>query len=116
MEIEEEFDRIHKLGFTITIDWNMCFSVDYINYKTSSPINDMITILVCSYEPCESIKFIETMEYSIDIFYEWYNKHKKNIDKLNEEELFDITLGNISKRVKRDLNLDKLLPRKKGEF
>ena len=109
MEIEEEFDRIHKLGFTITIDWNMCFSVDYINYNSSSPINDIITILVCSYEPCESIKFNEIMEYSIDMFYDWYNKHKDNIDKLNDDNFFDITLGNITKRVMRDLKLDKLL-------
>ena len=109
MEIEEEFDRIHKLGFTITIDWNMCFSVDYINYNSSSPINDIITILVCSYEPCESIKFNEIMEYSIDMFYDWYNKYKDNIDKLNDDDFFDITLGNITKRVMRDLKLDKLL-------
>ena len=115
MEIEEEFDRIHKLGFSITIDWNMCFSIDYINYNSSSYINDMINILLCSYESSDSIKFTEIMEYSIDTFYEWYNKHKDNIDKFKDEEFFDITLGNISKRVKRDLNLDKLLPRKKGE-
>ena len=113
MEIEEEFNRIHELGFNITIDWNMCFAIDYINPNSSSPLNDMINILVCSYELSMDIKFIEIMEYSIDIFYEWYNKYKNNLLKMIDEDLFDITLGNISKRVKRDLNLDKLLPIKK---
>ena len=41
----EELDRIHSLGFWVTIDWNLCFAVDY-----ASPSGDSINILVCSYE------------------------------------------------------------------
>jgi hypothetical protein len=102
MQIEEELDRIHELGFNSIIDWNMCFSISYLS-------DDVPVILICSYEPCNNIKFTEVIESCIDIFYEWYNKHKEHIHDLNEVDLYDITLGNITKRVKRDLNLDKLL-------
>jgi hypothetical protein len=101
--LTEDFDRIYSLGFLITIDWNMCFTIEY-DCETGP-----IVILLCSYEKCTNIKFEEIIESSVDIFYEWYNKHKDKIDDLTEDDLFDITLGNITKRVKRDLNIDKLL-------
>lgn len=102
MEIEEEFDRITGLGFFVTIDWNIGISITYDN-------DEFTSILVCSYDNFNNIKFIEIVESSIDIFYEWYNKHKDHIDDLTDQDLYDITLGNITKRVKRDLNLGKIL-------
>ena len=97
--LTEDFDRIYSLGFIVTIDWNMCFSIDF----------DHINILICSYEQSVHIKFEEIIESSIDIFYEWYNENKDKIDELTDHDLYDITLGNITKRVRRDLNIDKLL-------
>ena len=71
----EDFDRIHALGFWITIDWNLCFSIDYMLD------NEQINILVCSYEEWSpNIKFDDVIELSCDIFYEWYNDNKNKID------------------------------------
>jgi len=100
----EDFDRIHSLGFWITIDWNLCFSIDYMLD------NEQINILVCSYEEWSpNIKFDDVIELSCDIFYEWYNDNKNKIDNLSQNDFDDIVLGNITKRVRRNLNLDKLL-------
>ena len=99
----EDFDRIHSLGFWITIDWNLCFSIDYMLD------DEQINILVCSYEEWPKIRFDDVIELSCDIFYEWYNENKDKIDGLSQIDLDDIVLGNITKRVRRNLNLDKLL-------
>ena len=100
----EDFDRIHALGFWITIDWNLCFSIDYMLDS------EQINILVCSYEEWSpNIKFDDVIELSCDIFYEWYNDNKNKIDNLSQNDFDDIVLGNITKRVRRNLNLDKLL-------
>lgn len=100
----EDFDRIHSLGFWITIDWNLCFTIDYI------VDDEQINILVCSYEEWSpNIKFNDVVEMSCDIFYEWYNENKDKIDNLSQNDFDDIVLGNITKRVRRNLNLDKLL-------
>lgn len=100
----EDFDRIHSLGFWIAIDWNLCFTIDYI------VDDEQINILVCSYEEWSpSIKFNDVVEMSCDIFYEWYNENKDKIDNLSQNDFDDIVLGNITKRVRRNLNLDKLL-------
>lgn len=102
----EDFDRIHSLGFWITIDWNLCFSIDYM--LDNEQIN--INILVCSYEEWSpNIKFDDVIELSCDIFYEWYNENKDKIDNLSQNDFDDIVLGNITKRVRRNLNLDKLI-------
>jgi len=101
----EDFDRIHSLGFWIVIDWNLCFSIDYL-----PPDEESINILVCSYEEWSpNIKFDDVIELSCDIFYEWYNENKDKIDNLSQNDFDDIVLGNITKRVRRNLNLDKLL-------
>jgi hypothetical protein len=100
----EDFDKIHSLGFWITIDWNLCFSIDYM------VDDEQINILVCSYEEWSlNIKFNDVIELSCDIFYEWYNENKDKIDNLSSNDFDDIILGNITKRVRRNLNLDKLL-------
>jgi hypothetical protein len=100
----EDFDRIHSLGFWITIDWNLCFTIDYMVE------DEQINILVCSYEEWSpNIKFNEVVEMSCDIFYEWYNENKDKIYNLSQNDFDDIVLGNITKRVRRNLNLDKLL-------
>ena len=100
----EDFDRIHSLGFWIVIDWNLCFTIDYMLD------DEQINILVCSYEEWSpNIKFDDVIELSCDIFYEWYNDNKNKIDNLSQKDFDDIVLGNITKRVRRNLNLDKLL-------
>jgi len=55
------------------------------------------------------ITFSDVMQQSIDIFYEWYNANRKKIDKMSKEEMEDASMGNITKRVRRNLSIDKLL-------
>ena len=103
----EDFDRIQSLGFWITIDWNICFSIDYV---LDEHVSEQINILTCSYEEWSpNIKFEDVMELSCDIFYEWYNSNIEKIENLSLNDFDDIVLGNITKRVRRNLNLDKLL-------
>ena len=100
----EDFDRIHSLGFWIAIDWNLCFTIDYMLD------DEQINILVCSYEQWSpNIKFEDVITMSCDIFYEWYNENLNSIDKLSKNDLDDIALGNITKRVRRNLSLDNIL-------
>lgn len=103
----EDFDRIRSLGFWITIDWNLCFSVDF---QEGSAKGSNINVLICSYDNMPaSIGFSEMIDQCVDIFYEWYNDKCDRIDKMTEDELFESSLGNITKRVRRNLSIDKLL-------
>jgi len=102
----EDFDRINSLGFWITIDWNLCFSVDF---QEGSAKGANINVLICSYEMSPAIKFVDMVDQCVDIFYEWYNDKCDRIDKMTEDELFESSLGNITKRVRRNLSIDKLL-------
>jgi len=100
----EDFDRIHSLGFSINIDWNLCFAIDYLLEY------DQVNILICTYEEWSpNIKFTDAIEMSCDIFYEWYNENRNKIANLSKNDLDDIVLGSITKRVRRNLSIDRLL-------
>ena len=100
----EDLNRIHDLGFWITIDWNLCFSIDFPHDT------DQICVLVCSYENMPpGISFSDMIEQCIDIFYEWHGENIKKIDKMTKDDLYEISIGNITKRVRRNLSIDRLL-------
>jgi hypothetical protein len=107
----EELDRINKMGFIVTLDWNMCVTINYPFYHTNSNFGHDCNVLVCQYDDfITNISFSEVIIMSCDIFYEWYNKYKTILDDMVDPIGFsDISLGNITKRVYRDLKLDKLL-------
>ena len=101
------FDKITELGFEVEISWNKSLTISYY-YG-----DNMIMILYSDY----NIKSFENfLELCIDFFYEWYNKNYKTLDKLELtsdieyiEQIENSVLGNITKRLNRELNLDKLL-------
>lgn len=101
------FDKIVELGFDVEINWNKSLTI-YYYYGDNE-----LMILFSEY----NIKsFDNFLELCIDFFYEWYNKNCKTLDKLeltSDIDYFDqienSVLGNITKRLNRELNLDKLL-------
>ena len=107
----EELDRIHKMGFIVTLDWNMCVTINYPFYHASSNFGHDCNVLVCQYDDfIKNISFEEIITMVCDVFYEWYNQNKKILDDMKDPIGFsDISLGNITKRVYRDLKLNKLL-------
>ena len=105
----DELDKIYKLGYIITIDWNMCFTITLPHYHSQNFGYDC-NVMVCQFDDTiPNIKFLEVIEYCCDIFYEWHNEYNSIIDDTTPEEFSKITLGNITTRVRRDLKLDKLL-------
>ena len=109
--INTHFDKIVELGFDIEISWNKSLTISY--YYNDSAIFNNVMILYSDY----NIKsFDNFMELCVDFFYEWYNKNFGILDKLEStnkieylDQLENSILGNITKRVNRELNLDKLL-------
>lgn len=116
----EHLDRIENLGFVININWNKWFDVVYEvsseNQAHSGHFASDIRVLSCSYAPFCGPSFEDIIETSCDFFYEWYNK---NIEKIkdyemdltgsNFDKLMDSVVGDITKQVYRDFNLDNLL-------
>ena len=99
-----DLDRIHSLGFCVEMDWNICFSIEYVKDDES------ITILLCTYDEMHSsAKYEDVVEVCCDIFYEWYNEHKSKIKDLCADDLDYIILGSVTKRVRRILSLDRLV-------
>ena len=106
----EELDRIHKMGFIVILDWNMCVTINYPFYHGGNFGHDC-NVLVCQYDDfIKNISFEEIIMMVCDIFYEWYNKYQTILDDMVDPIRFsDISLGNITKHVYRDLKLNKLL-------
>ena len=116
----EHLDRIENLGFVININWNKWFDVVYeVSSETqvhSGHFASDIRVLSCSYTPFCGPSFEDIIETSCDFFYEWYNKniekikdYEMNSNDYNFDNLMDSTVGDITKQVYRDFNLDNLL-------
>ena len=115
----EHLDRIEKLGFTLNINWNKSFDIIYeVEEAPSNSVqfpND-IKVMSCSYSPFCGPTFEDIIENTCDFFYEWYNK---NIEKIkdyelnnsdsNFDKLMDTAVGDITKQVYRDFNIDNIL-------
>ena len=107
----DHLDRIEKLGFTITLNWNKSFD---IIYDTEQPLD--VRILFCAYDSFLEPSYEDIVETACDFFYMWYNR---NLDTLkdyeidstdsNFDKLVDNCLGDITQRVYRDFNIDNLL-------
>ena len=105
----KHLDRIYKMGFIVTLDWNMCFTITLPHYHSPN-FGHECNVLVCQFDDTiTNIKFSEVVECCCDIFYGWFNEHGSIIDDTTPEEFSKLTLGNITTRVKRELKLDKLL-------
>ncbi len=107
----EHLDRIEKLGFTINLNWNK--TIDII-YDTERPLD--FRILFCGYDSFLEPSFEDIVETTCDFFYMWYNKNLETLKDYefdttdsNFDKLIDTGLGDITKQVYRDFNLDNLL-------
>lgn len=115
----KHLDRIEKLGFNPRLNWNKSFEIDYdIDDNLNSNLNQFnyLKVLFCNYHLSSEVTYEEIIESSCDFFYSWYNK---NIELIKDFEiqsssksldrLHDSSLGDITKQVYRDFNLDNLL-------
>jgi len=107
----DHLDRIEKLGFDINLNWNK--SIDII-YNVDKPID--FRILFCGYDSFLEPTYDDIVETSCDFFYMWYNKNLETLkdyeidsSDYNFDKLVDTCLGDITKKVYRDFNLDNLL-------
>jgi hypothetical protein len=117
-DIEETLNRIFKLGFWVSIEWNENFSIYYNANDVIPSTAYSVTILTCSYYKSQSnpYTYLEMIETCCDFFYTWYNKNLsiiKEFDNLYDQKslskLEDNCLGDITKRVARELNLTDIL-------
>lgn len=118
MKISEHLDRISKLGFWITINWNEDFEIFYNANDVYPSTAYAISILKCSYYKSQinPYSFQEMIEVCCDLFYSWYNKNLELIkdfdikqDNSSMETLEEHCLGEITKIVARELNLTDIL-------
>jgi hypothetical protein len=111
----EHLDRIYSLGFKPILNWGESFYIDY-------PIDDILEgdfrVLFSSYQESYSNPhtYEEMLEVCCDIFYGWYNKNLqiiKDFESITDDESFskiqDCLMGDITKIVARDLNLNDIL-------
>lgn len=118
MTTSDHLDKIFQLGFWLCINWNEDFNISYNTNDVIPATEYSVNILSCSYLKSETdpYTFEEMIEVCCDFFYTWYNK---NIQIINEFDNFsdqnsllkleDVCLGNITKRVARELNLTDIL-------
>lgn len=118
MKTTEHLDRIFKLGFWITLNWNEDFEIYYNANDVVPATAYSICVLRCSYYKSESSTYTyeQMIEVCCDLFYSWYNKNlilikdfDKSYDVKSMEKLEDKCLGEVTKTVARELNLTDLL-------
>ena len=118
MSTFEKLDDISNLGFWISINWKEEFSI-YYNANDVVPSTDYaIRILECSYYTSKTnpYTFEKMIEVCCDMFFYWYNKNLKTIKEFDAlynkdcmSKLEDVCLGDITKVVARELNLEDIL-------
>lgn len=116
--LSEKLDRIHELGFWISINWKEEFGIYYNANDVIPATAYSIRILDCSYYVSKTnpYTFEKMIEVCCDIFFNWYNNNlftinqfDKNYNKDSMSKLEDVCLGEITKVVARELNLEDIL-------
>lgn len=118
MKTSEHLDKISKLGFCITLNWNEDFEIYYPADEVLPSTAYSLCVLRCSYFGSEKSPFTyeDMIEACCDLFYSWYNKNIdsiKDFDKHSDNDsmskLEDVCLGEVTKVVARELNLKDIL-------
>jgi hypothetical protein len=116
--MSEDLDRIFKLGFWITLNWNEDFGIYYNANDIIPSTAYAVNIMNCNYYKSQSNPYTyeEMVEVCCDFFYTWYNKNLsiiKEFDNLYDQKslskLEDNCLGDVTKKVDRELNLTDIL-------
>jgi len=114
MNLIEELDNINKFGYRSYLSWDYSFTISYIDEEKDIDI-DIVTF---SYKNDLNSTYLEYLDYTIDLFYKWYFKNNniflENVDFTPKPvygvpNFSEFTLGDISKKIKRELNINKLL-------
>ncbi len=118
MKTSDHLDRIFKLGFWITLNWNEDFEIYYNASDVVPATAYSICVLRCSYYKSESSPYTyeQMIEVCCDLFYSWYNKNlslikdfDKSYDTKSMEKLEDKCLGEVTKIIARELKLDDII-------
>lgn len=116
--ISEKLDRIHELGFWITINWKEEFGIYYNANDVIPATAYAVRILDCSFYASKTnpYTFEKMVDICCDIFFNWYNNNlftinefDKNYNKDSMSTLEDVCMGDITKVVARELNLEDIL-------
>jgi hypothetical protein len=105
--LKTKLDNIDKLGFNTELKWNNSFFITY-NVKILGVALYPLIILKCD---INSKEFDDIIRMCYDIFYEWYKSNSTLLNKvdLDDSEIENIAIGDVTKSVMRELNLIKLL-------
>lgn len=118
MIISEKLDEIYKLGFWVNLNWNEEFNICYNANDITPGTGNVILILECSYyrSKINPYTFEKMIEVCCDMFFNWYNKNLDVIkdfdDQYDKESMYrleDVCLGDITKVVDRELNIEDIL-------
>jgi hypothetical protein len=118
MVVSDKLDEIFKLGFWITINWKEEFGIYYNANDVVPATAYSIRIMDCSYYTSKTnpYSFEKMIEVCCDMFFNWYNKNlsvindfDKNYNKDSMSKLEDVCLGDVTKVVARELNLEDVL-------
>ena len=110
--VEIEDKRDHKIKSIL--DDNICYNV----YDITPGTGNVILILECSYyrSKINPYTFEKMIEVCCDMFFNWYNKNLDVIkdfdDQYDKESMYrleDVCLGDITKVVDRELNIEDIL-------
>lgn len=118
MIISEKLDEIYKLGFCVNLNWNEEFNICYNANDIIPGTGYVVLILECSYykSKINPYTFEKMIEVCCDMFFNWYNKNLDVIkdfdDQYDKESMYrleDVCLGDITKVVDRELNIEDIL-------
>lgn len=117
MKVSDHLDKISSLGFEIILDWNSEFGIYYNANDVIPATAYSVLVLRCSYYKSKhSYTFVDMVECCCDVFYAWYNKNidvirnfDTNYDRDSMSKLEDVSRGDITKQVDRELNITDIL-------
>lgn len=92
---EERFEELHELGFEVQLAWNDWFAIWDMRFEEK--------VLTCNYEDI-GVPYTKMVEECLDIFDDWYESSSRRPDHVSWE-----FIGDITKRVRRNMGIDKIL-------
>ena len=92
---EGRFEELHELGFEVQLAWNDWFGIYDMRVEEK--------VLTCNYEDI-GIPYMKMVEECLDIFDDWYAESIKLPEDVSCE-----FIGDITKRVRRNMGIDKIL-------
>lgn len=126
----KDLNRISKLGYECEIHWNTHIQIyfDFSKFSDKFLFDETLSILSCMYDSqFSNHNFEKYVEESAQLFYTWYNQNHTLVQKYienaeypsnysksdknthNREKLEKLCLGDITKKVTRQLQIDDVI-------